>query len=73
MNVTKGKYGYVLASVAGNTVNFALSLNTTGSHTMATFFYLRNEVCGRLQSNHSYVDYIYINYMTMAVNLSKTF
>ena len=57
MNVTKGKYGYVLASVAGNTVNFALSLNTTVSYTMATFFYLRNEVCGRLQCK-SFLRYL---------------
>ena len=45
VNATKGKHGYVLASVAGNTVNFALSLNTSGSDTTASFFYLSNKVC----------------------------
>lgn len=44
VNATKGKNGYVLASISGNSVNFALSLNTTGSHTMATLVYLTNEV-----------------------------
>ena len=56
MNATKGKYGYLLAGVAGNTVNFALSLNTTGSNTIATFVYLSNKVCGKLQ----YFDQIFI-------------
>ena len=48
VNATKGKNGYVLASVAGSTVNFALSLNTTGSSTLAKFVYLTNTVCKKL-------------------------
>lgn len=44
VNATKGNYGYLLANVAGNVVNFALALNTTGSSTMAHFFYLSNKV-----------------------------
>ncbi|PFX17387.1 G-protein coupled receptor 98 [Stylophora pistillata] len=43
VNATKGMYGYVLTSVDGNAVNFALALNTTGSTTMADFFYLSNK------------------------------
>lgn len=37
-------YGYVLANLAGNVVNFALALNTTGSSTTADFVYLSNKV-----------------------------
>ena len=44
VNATKGMYGYVLASLDGNAVNFALVLNTTGSTTIADFFYLSNKV-----------------------------
>lgn len=51
VNATKGQYGYVLASLNGHTVNFALSLNTTGPDTVAKFIYLNNEVCQTLTSN----------------------
>ena len=44
VNATKGMYGYLLANVAGNVLNFALALNTSGSSTVAHFFYLSNKV-----------------------------
>ena len=54
VNATKGTYGYVLASLNGNTVNFALSLNTTDPDTVAKFIYLNNEVCRTLTTNIFY-------------------
>ena len=50
VNATKGKYGYLLANMAGNVVNFALALNTSGSSTIAHFFYLSNKVSEKLIS-----------------------
>ena len=55
VNATKGKHGYVLASVAGNMVNFALSLNTTGSDTLANFLYMSNKVCKKLKLESVFV------------------
>ena len=49
VNASKGSSGYLLSSIAGSDVNFALKLNTTGYETVANFSYLADSVSWNLR------------------------